>query len=55
MIVNSLAGEYLNKSVELLAPFGRFVELGKIDIIANSKLNILSTPSWVQQQQQQQE
>ncbi|MEM9018420.1 MAG: SDR family NAD(P)-dependent oxidoreductase, partial [Verrucomicrobiota bacterium] len=37
-VLNSLAGEYLIKSLSLLAPFGRFLEIGKVDIYANRKL-----------------
>jgi NADPH:quinone reductase-like Zn-dependent oxidoreductase/SAM-dependent methyltransferase len=38
VVVNSLAGELLLASWECIAPFGRFIELGKMDIEANSKL-----------------
>lgn len=40
VVVNSLAGEMLRKSVGLLSPFGRFVELGKADIAAERHLNL---------------
>src|SRR3989338_11358170 len=40
IIVNSLSGEALQKSLELLAPFGRFIELGKRDIWGDSKLSM---------------
>lgn len=38
VILNSLAGDSLIASWESIAPFGRFVEIGKADIHANSKL-----------------
>lgn len=41
LVLNSLSGEALKKSVSVLAPFGRFLEIGKRDIYANSKLDML--------------
>ena len=38
VILNSLSGESLIASWECMAPFGRFVELGKADVESNSKL-----------------
>ena len=38
VLLNSLSGESLVASWESIAPFGRFVEIGKADIHANSKL-----------------
>ncbi|MFF3224669.1 SDR family NAD(P)-dependent oxidoreductase [Nocardia suismassiliense] len=38
VVLNSLAGEALHRSLELLRPHGRFVELGKRDVIENSPL-----------------
>lgn len=38
VVFNSLAGEALEKSWSLLAPYGRFIEIGKRDISANSGL-----------------
>jgi acyl transferase domain-containing protein/acyl carrier protein len=38
VVLNSLYGELLAKSFELLAPYGRFIEIGKRDINENSKL-----------------
>ena len=38
VILNSLGGEALVKSWSLLAPYGRFLEIGKKDISLNSKL-----------------
>lgn len=41
VVLNSIAGEALMKSVSLLAPFGRFVEIGKRDIVENNRLPML--------------
>ena len=38
VILNSLSGKALLASWSVIAPFGRFVEIGKADINANSKL-----------------
>lgn len=38
VVLNSLAGDAQARSVECLAPFGRFVELGKRDIFENRRL-----------------
>ncbi|KAF7949130.1 hypothetical protein EAE96_008299 [Botrytis aclada] len=38
VILNSLAGESLLASWDLIAPYGRFIEIGKKDIDANSDL-----------------
>lgn len=38
VILNSLAGESLIASWECIAPYGRFIEIGKKDILSNSKL-----------------
>ncbi|GAA0352324.1 SDR family NAD(P)-dependent oxidoreductase [Actinoallomurus spadix] len=40
VVINALAGEMLHKSVGLLRPFGRFVELGKADIAADHPLGL---------------
>ncbi len=40
VVVNSLAGEAMERSIECLEPFGRFVELGKRDIFANSRIGL---------------
>jgi phthiocerol/phenolphthiocerol synthesis type-I polyketide synthase C len=42
VVINSLAGEGLERSLACMAPFGRFVELGKRDIYANSPLAMRS-------------
>lgn len=39
-VLNSLAGEFIPKSFSVLAPFGRFLEIGKIDVYGNSKLGL---------------
>ncbi|MGK5731761.1 SDR family NAD(P)-dependent oxidoreductase [Streptomyces sp. URMC 124] len=38
VVLNSLAGEAVSRSLELLRPGGRFVELGKRDILENNRL-----------------
>ncbi len=38
VVLNSLAGEAIAKGISVLAPYGRFIEIGKYDIYANSKL-----------------
>ncbi len=40
VVLNSLSGEAIYKSVRCLAPYGRFVEIGKTDIYRNSKLGL---------------
>ncbi|RAH40505.1 type I polyketide synthase [Aspergillus brunneoviolaceus CBS 621.78] len=40
-VLNSLAGEMLIASWECIAPFGRFIEIGKNDILTNTKLPML--------------
>ncbi|OHF03816.1 KR domain-containing protein [Colletotrichum orchidophilum] len=38
VVLNSLGGELLRQSWECIAPFGRFIDIGKADIIANNTL-----------------
>ena len=38
VVLNSMAGEGLRRSWECIAPFGRFIEIGKADIGASGKL-----------------
>ncbi|KAI1340369.1 hypothetical protein F5Y15DRAFT_423306 [Xylariaceae sp. FL0016] len=38
VVLNSLSGDGLRASWECVAPYGRFVEIGKADIMANSSL-----------------
>ncbi len=40
VVLNSLAGDFIPKSLSVLAPFGRFVEIGKVDIYNNSKIGM---------------
>ena len=40
VVLNSLSGRFITQSIKCLAPFGRFVELGKSDIYRNSKLGL---------------
>lgn len=40
VVVNSLAGEYIAKSLEVLKPFGRFIELGKRDIYQDKQIGL---------------
>ena len=42
VILNSLSGDNLVASWECMAPFGRFIELGKVDVEGNSKLPMSS-------------
>ncbi|KAK6193076.1 hypothetical protein LQW54_012822 [Pestalotiopsis sp. IQ-011] len=38
VVLNSLSGDRLRASWECVAPFGRFIEIGKADIVENSSL-----------------
>ncbi|MFC6669070.1 zinc-binding dehydrogenase [Marinobacterium aestuariivivens] len=40
VVLNSLAGEAINKNLAILRPFGRFCELGKRDFYENSKIGL---------------
>jgi NADPH:quinone reductase-like Zn-dependent oxidoreductase len=40
VVINSLAGDLLRESWDCLAPFGRFLEIGKRDIISNTRLEM---------------
>jgi hypothetical protein len=40
MIVNSLVGDLLHASWGCLAPFGRFVEIGKRDLVDAGRLDM---------------
>lgn len=40
MVLNSLAGEAIPKSLSTLGPYGRFLEIGKTDIYKNSHLEL---------------
>ena len=39
-VLNSLAGDFIPKSFSVLAPFGRFLEIGKIDVYGNTKIGL---------------
>jgi NADPH:quinone reductase-like Zn-dependent oxidoreductase len=41
LVLNSLPGEAAARSLELLAPYGRFLEIGKTDIYQNRTLGLL--------------
>ncbi len=41
-VLNSLSGEFIPKSLAVLAPFGRFLEIGKVDIFANRNLGMFA-------------
>ncbi|POR36838.1 Polyketide synthase [Tolypocladium paradoxum] len=40
VVINSLAGDLLRETWECLAPFGRFIEIGKRDITLNTRLEM---------------
>jgi len=40
VVLNSLAGEAMTRSMDCLTPFGRFVELGKRDFYANTHVGL---------------
>lgn len=40
VVLNALAGEAMERSIGCLAPFGRFVELGKRDFFADTKIGL---------------
>ncbi|MEM9271685.1 MAG: SDR family NAD(P)-dependent oxidoreductase [Cyanobacteria bacterium P01_F01_bin.143] len=40
VVLNSLAGELLIKSLDIVAPYGRFLEIGKRDILNNTKIGL---------------
>jgi NADPH:quinone reductase-like Zn-dependent oxidoreductase len=40
VVINSLAGDLLRETWECLAPFGRFIEIGKRDITSNTRLEM---------------
>jgi acyl transferase domain-containing protein/aryl carrier-like protein len=40
VVLNSLAGEFIPKSLSVLRPFGRFLEIGKADIYQGSQLGL---------------
>jgi acyl transferase domain-containing protein/SAM-dependent methyltransferase/acyl carrier protein len=40
VVLNSLGGEFIFRSLSILAPYGRFLELGKRDIYKNTQLGL---------------
>ncbi|MGE8066738.1 SDR family NAD(P)-dependent oxidoreductase [Pseudomonas sp. NPDC089569] len=40
VVLNSLAGEAINRNLQVLKPFGRFLELGKRDFYQNTKIGL---------------
>ena len=40
VVLNSLAGEFIPKGLSILAPYGRFLEIGVRDIYSNSQLGL---------------
>lgn len=40
VVLNSLAGEAINRNLHVLRPFGRFLELGKRDFYQNSRIGL---------------
>lgn len=40
VVLNSLAGEAINRNLSILKPFGRFLELGKRDFYDNTKVGL---------------
>lgn len=40
IVLNSLSGKLLHTSWECVAPYGRFIEVGKRDLLANGQLNM---------------
>jgi acyl transferase domain-containing protein/acyl carrier protein len=40
VVLNSLSGEAIARNLEVLAPYGRFLEIGKRDIYSNSPLGL---------------
>lgn len=40
VVLNSISGDALDRSLSLLAPFGRFIEIGKADIYQNTSLRL---------------
>ena len=40
LVLNSLAGDAIDKSLSILRPYGRFIEIGKTDIYKNRKIGM---------------
>ncbi len=39
-VLNSLAGDFIPKNFSVLAPFGRYLEIGKVDVYNDSKIGL---------------
>ncbi|MCB1091269.1 MAG: SDR family NAD(P)-dependent oxidoreductase, partial [Verrucomicrobiae bacterium] len=39
-VLNSLAGDFIPKNFSVLATFGRYLEIGKVDVYGNSKIGL---------------
>ena len=42
VILNSIAGEAITRGIDILSPYGRFVEIGKRDIYADNKIGLFA-------------
>jgi NADPH:quinone reductase-like Zn-dependent oxidoreductase/short-subunit dehydrogenase/acyl carrier protein len=42
VVLNSLSGEAIDKSLSILRPYGRFIEIGKMDIFKDRKIGMRS-------------
>src|SRR5262249_21003047 len=40
IVLNSLAGEAIDKGLSILRPYGRFIEIGKVDIYKDRKIGM---------------
>ena len=40
VVLNSLAGEFIPKSLSTLRPGGRFLEIGKVDFLQHTRLDL---------------
>lgn len=40
VVLNSLSGEFMRRSLELVAPHGRFLELGKRDLLGGGRMDL---------------
>ncbi len=39
-LLNSLAGDFISRNFSVLAPFGRYLEIGKVDVYNNTKIGL---------------
>ncbi|MCP3972394.1 MAG: KR domain-containing protein [Rhodobacteraceae bacterium] len=40
VMLNSLPGDYIAKGLEIMAPYGRFLEIGKVDVYADNSVGM---------------